>query len=96
MKFRILQKEVTRFYIQYKRKYWLWCNIYDYGNKIKRKVDTRYSQDFEVYYDNYKSAKEHQDRLIKYTMEHMSKRRRIPVVHDLVDMDKNEVFVRSI
>tara|TARA_R110000824_G_scaffold301280_3_gene489293 strand:- start:2579 stop:2872 length:294 start_codon:yes stop_codon:yes gene_type:complete len=94
MKYRILEKEGDKFYIQCKRKYWFWVGTYEHGKRLRERMGDFGSAGFKVYYSDYKSAKENQDRLIKYMLEIITLRKNGPKIHDIVDMDNEEdVFV---
>jgi hypothetical protein len=96
MKYRILEED-AKFYIQYKRKYWMWLGIYDHGKRLRERMGDFGSDSFRVWYKDYNMAKEHQDRLIKYTLEIKTIRKNGPKIHDLVDMDSEEdVFMQVI
>ena len=97
MKYRILEKEGSRFYIQCKRKYWFWVDTYVHGRKLRERIRDFASDEFKLWYEDYKSAKENQDRMIKYSITLTSLSKHGPKIYDIVDMDSEEdIFTRLI
>lgn len=98
MKFRILEKNAgNEFYIQIKRKFWpFWYNGYEYGNHIKWK-NNHHGAGFSPMYSNYKDAKDDLDRMTKYQIEFIKRKKAKYVVRDEINLDKDsDKFLESL
>ena len=106
MKFRMREYDNgKRFKIEYKRKYWFWCNIdggsdWDscaFADRVAISVDKYKSDQFKRVYHSYDEAKEKYDLMIKYMIEYKIRKSAKVKYRDELDFDNQaQIFLNQL